>query len=255
MTHAPHNAPGQHWNAHLYARHADFVPALGNIVAEWLAPQPGERILDLGCGDGTLTEVLAKSGATLVGVDASADMVGTAQARGLDARQMDAHRLAFEHEFDAVFSNAALHWMRNHEAVIAGVRRALKPGGRFVAELGGHGNVAAICTALIAALQFRGISAAERFPWYFPTVGEYREMLESAGFTVDTIELMPRPTPLPTDMAGWLATFAGPFVYGLEDDVREAVLDNARAWLTPSLCDSHGNWTADYVRLRFKAHC
>lgn len=255
MTDVPHNAPGQNWNASGYTQHADFVPALGGAVAKLLAPRPGERILDLGCGNGTLTEVLADSGATLVGVDASADMVDAARARGLDARVVDAHHLPFDHEFDAVFSNAALHWMLNHEAVVAGVRRALKPGGRFVAEFGGHGNVAAICTALLAALHVRGISGKARFPWYFPTIEEYRSCLEAAGFTVETIELIPRPTPLPTGMAGWLATFANPFLHGLEDDVHEAVLDDALAWLTPSLCDSHGNWTADYVRLRFKAHC
>ncbi|MDI5984112.1 class I SAM-dependent methyltransferase [Halomonas sp. M4R5S39] len=255
MTDIPHNAPGQNWNARGYAQHADFVPALGSAVAELLAPRPGECILDLGCGDGTLTEALAESGATLVGVDGAADMVDAARARGLDARLVDAHHLPFDHEFDAVFSNAALHWMLNHEAVVAGVRRALKPGGRFVAEFGGHGNVAAICTALLAALHTRGISGKARFPWYFPTTEEYRSCLEAAGFTVETIELLPRPTPLPTGMAGWLATFANPFLHGLDDDVREAVLEDALAWLAPSLCDSHGNWTADYVRLRLKAHC
>ncbi|MFY0990769.1 class I SAM-dependent methyltransferase [Halomonas sp. C05BenzN] len=255
MTDVPHNAPGQHWNASGYDRHADFVPALGEAVAELLAPRPGERILDLGCGNGTLTEALADSGATLVGVDGSADMVDAARARGLDARLVDAHHLPFDHEFDAVFSNAALHWMLNHEAVVAGIRRALKPGGRFVAEFGGHGNVAAICTALMAALHVRGISGKARFPWYFPTAEEYRDCLEAAGFTVDTIELIPRPTPLPTGMAGWLATFANPFLHGLDDEVREAVLEDALAWLAPSLCDSHGNWTADYVRLRLAAHC
>ncbi len=253
MNDVPHNAPGQQWQASRYAHHADFVPALGAEVAELLAPKAGERILDLGCGDGSLTEVLAKSGATVIGVDASADMVEAARARGLDARVVDAHHLPFDHEFDAVFSNAALHWMLNHEAVIASIHRALKPGGRFVAEFGGHGNVAAICTAILAALQARGISGTARFPWFFPTVEEYGTSLRAAGFTIDTIELIPRPTPLPTGMAGWLATFANAFLHGLEEEVREAILDDALRLLSHTLCDSHGNWTADYVRLRLKA--
>lgn len=254
MTDAPHNAPGQHWDAAAYAHNADFVAELGNTVARLLDPRPGERILDLGCGDGTLTEVLAKSGATIVGVDAAIDMVEAARARGLDARVQDAHNLPFEHEFDAVFSNAALHWMLNHEAIVASIHRSLKPGGRFVAEFGGHGNVAAICTAMLAALQARGISGKARFPWFFPTPEEYRDCLETAGFTIETIELIPRPTRLPTGMTGWLATFANPFLHGLDEEVREAVLNDALALLAPSLCDSHGNWTADYVRLRLKAH-
>ena len=254
MSELPHNAPGQRWDAEAYMHNANFVAELGDTVARMLAPRRGERILDLGCGDGTLTEVLAKSGATVVGVDAAIDMVEAARARGLDARVLDAHNLPFEHEFDAVFSNAALHWMLNHEAVVASIHRALKPGGRFVAEFGGHGNVAAICTAMLAALQARGISGKARFPWFFPTPEEYRESLEAAGFKVESIELIPRPTRLSTGMAGWLATFANPFLHGLDEELREAILDDAESLLTPSLRDSHGNWTADYVRLRVKAH-
>lgn len=254
MSQVPDNAPGQNWNAADYARHADFVAELGGPVAELLAPRPGERILDLGCGDGSLTEIVARSGATVVGVDAAPDMIEAAKARGLDARLMDAHNLAFEHEFDAVFSNAAMHWMLNHEAVLASIHRALKPNGRFVAEFGGHGNVAAICTALLAALQARGISGKARFPWYFPAPEEYAEAMQTAGFTVDSIELIPRPTRLPTGMAGWLETFANPFLHGLDEEIREAVLNDALALLAPSLRDSHGNWTADYVRLRVNAH-
>ncbi|MFC3282496.1 class I SAM-dependent methyltransferase [Litchfieldella rifensis] len=246
-------AAGQQWNAQGYADHADFVPALGGAVATMLAPKAGERILDLGCGNGTLSEALLASGATLVGVDASEDMIDAARAKGLDAHVMDGHRLPFDAEFDAVFSNAALHWMQEPEAVIDGVKRALKPGGRFVGEFGGHGNVAAICTALLAALHIRGIDGVQRFPWFFPAPDEYRTLLEAQGFRVESIELIPRPTPLPTGMAGWLATFANPFLYGLPDDTRQAVLDDTVEWLATSLRDSRGNWSADYVRLRFKA--
>ncbi|PAU76818.1 class I SAM-dependent methyltransferase [Halomonas salipaludis] len=253
MTTPPHTPPGQHWNAADYARHADFVPTLGSEVVKLLAPQAGERILDLGCGDGALTERLAKLGVDVLGVDASEAMVEAARERRITAQVIDAHQLPFDHEFDAVFSNAALHWMLEPQAVIAGVKRALKPGGRFVAEFGGHGNVAAICTALLASLQFRGISARGRHPWYFPTAEEYRLLLENAGFRVEEIALVPRPTPLTTGMAGWLETFANPFLHGLDEDVREAVLENTMTLLAHSLRDDTGHWSADYVRLRVRA--
>src|SRR5262249_34503051 len=143
--------PRQTWNAERYSQHAHFVPALGQPVLELLKPLTDERILDLACGDGVLTEKIAASGAMVVGVDAAAEMVKAAKNRGLDARIMDGATLSFNGEFDAVFSNAALHWMKSDpDAVIAGVRRALKPGGRFVAEMGGHGCIAAVTVAIVA---------------------------------------------------------------------------------------------------------
>lgn len=241
------------WDPEAYARNAQFVSDLGQGVVELLRPCAGERILDLGCGDGTLALALAQAGATVVGIDSSPEFVTAARARGLDARVMDAQQLAFTAEFDAVFSNAALHWMRDADAVIAGVRRALKPGGRFVGEFGGHGNVAAIQTALIAVLKSRGVEGAGRSPWYFPTAEGYRTKLEAHDFTVETIVTIPRPTPLPTGMRGWLETFAGSFLEGIEDADRSALLDEVASLLSPSLCDESGRWIADYVRLRFAA--
>jgi trans-aconitate methyltransferase len=244
----------QTWKAEKYAEHAHFVPALGQPVLELLRAQPGERILDLGCGDGVLTEKITAAGAVVVGVDASADMISAARKRGIDARVGDGAALRFSREFDAVFSNAALHWMKeNPDAVIAAVARALKPGGRFAGEMGGHGCVAAITVALIAALERRGIEASSETPWYFPTVADYRRRLERAGFDVEYIELIPRPTPLPTDMAGWLDTFAAPFLRRLPEAERIAARDEAIAMLRPVLCDETGRWTADYMRLRFLA--
>ncbi|MFN9934070.1 MAG: class I SAM-dependent methyltransferase [Cyanobacteriota bacterium] len=161
----------QHWNPEQYGRNAPFVSDLGAPLVELLAPQPGERILDLGCGDGALTLRLLEHGCSLVAVDASAEMVEAARALGLDARSMDGQALAFANEFDAVFTNAALHWMPDPEAVIAGVWNALRPGGRFVGECGGHGNVAAIVAALDAALASRGKAVA--CPWFFPTPDDY----------------------------------------------------------------------------------
>jgi trans-aconitate methyltransferase len=147
----------QRWDPQTYAKHARFVSDLGSGVVELLGPRAGERILDLGCGDGALTEKLVAAGAEVVAIDASAEQVAGARARGLDARVAGAEALPFAAEFDAVFSNAALHWMRDADAVLVSVHRALRPGGRFVAEMGGAGNVAAIRGALAEALDRRGI--------------------------------------------------------------------------------------------------
>jgi SAM-dependent methyltransferase len=245
----------QIWNAEAYAAHAHFVPALGQPVLELLRPQAGERILDLGCGDGVLTEKLIALGANVVAVDNSADMIAAAHERGIDARIMDARALTFENEFDAVFSNAVLHWVKDDpDAPVAGAYRALCAGGRFVGEFGGHGNVAAITVALVAALERRGIEdAASLVPWYFPTVDEYDALLRGAGFVPQGLELIPRPTPLPTGMRGWLETFANPFCAALAAGDRSDFLDEVTARLKPVLCDSQGRWTADYTRLRFAA--
>jgi SAM-dependent methyltransferase len=165
---------------------------------------------------------------------------------------MDGQALKFDGEFDAVFSNAALHWMRNGMAVISGVARALRPGGRFVAEFGGHGNVAAIVTAILAIAKARGQSSELAAPWFYPTPAEYRELLESAKLSVRRIGLYPRPTPLKTGMAEWLKLFRKPFFEQFGDEAENA-LEECVELLRPSLCDSRGNWTADYVRIRVEA--
>src|SRR3954471_11535448 len=224
----PIETPSQEWNSARYDKNARFVSDLGEPLVDLLNPQSGERILDLACGDGVLTEKIIARGAELVGVDGSADMVAAARQRGIDARVADAYQLDFAPEFDAVFSNAALHWMkRDPDAVIQGVRRALKPEGRFVAEMGGHGNVAAITIALCATLENYGVeNSAAVIPWYFPSSEEHRQRLERAGFNVEYIELIPRPTPLPTGMRGWLETFAIPFTSSVPEDKRAAFLDD-----------------------------
>jgi SAM-dependent methyltransferase len=243
----------QTWSPERYARNARFVADLGEPVLDLLDPRPDERILDLGCGDGVLTARIAERGARVLGVDSSPELLAAARERGITVQLVDGQRLTFAGEFDAVFSNAAIHWMRDHDAVIAGVYRALRPGGRFVAELGGHGNVAAIVVALGAVLARRGGDARARSPWTFPSPEHFRTQLEAAGFTVETIALHPRPTPLPTDMHGWLATFGDAFFAGMERAERDAAVDEAVALLEPALRDADGRWTADYVRLRFRA--
>ena len=244
----------QTWNATQYARNGRFVADLAGGVIDLLDPRPSERILDLGCGDGVLTAKIAEAGSKVKGVDSSPSMVAAAQVLGLDAEAVSADALDFNHEFDAVFSNAALHWMRNQDTVLAGVHRALKQGGRFVAEMGGHGNIAAIQVALLAVFAKYGMDAVHAEHNYFPTPASYESRLRHHGFDVQYIELIPRPTPLPeSGMRGWLETFRRGLFEQLPEPERETALKDAVQLLKPVLCDDLGHWTADYVRLRFLA--
>jgi SAM-dependent methyltransferase len=243
----------QTWDPERYARNARFVADLAAPVVELLAPQAGERILDLGCGDGVLTAKLAAMGCDVVGVDASRPQIEAARKLGVDARVMDGENLAFDNEFDAVFSNAALHWMRHPDKVIGGVYRALRPKGRFVAEFGGHGCVATIKKALVEALNRRNINGEAAIPWFFPTVEDYSQRLAQGGFATNYIALIPRPTALPGNVTAWLETFAESFTNSLPPADRPAYLAEVQESLRPHLCDAQGHWTADYVRLRFSA--
>jgi len=251
------------WSATNYAANAHFVPALGNLILGMLDPQPTERILDLGCGDGVLTKKLQNLCAHVTGVDASSNMVATAkQDRGLnDVHVADGMELGewFEktgkEPYDAVFSNAALHWMkRDPLKVIEGVRKCLKPGGRFVGEMGGYLNVADLHGALISALNRRGYDGVAASPWFFPSPQHYQSLLEQGGFTVKHISLNPRPTELPTDLSGWLDTFSFQFLNVLaSDEEKEAVKNEVVQQLTPTNVKEDGTWTVMYVRLRFVA--
>ena len=244
----------QTWNPDQYARNARFVSDLGVPVLDLLAAQPGEHILDLGCGDGVLAAKLQCLGCDVLGVDASAAQVEATKNLGVPAQTVDGENLSFENEFDAVFSNAALHWMRNDpDAVIAGVHKALRPGGRFVAEMGGDRCVEKIRTALIAALNRRNIDGKSADLWYFPTVEDYSARLTRGGFTIDYIALIPRPTPLPGDVTAWLQTFGHNFTDKLPPSERDAYLAEVQESLRPQLSDASGTWIADYTRLRFKA--
>ena len=242
---------GQVWDCGSYAQNAGFVADLGAPVLDLLDPRPGERILDLGCGDGRLTAKLAASGAEVIGLEPDPSMTGAARSRGLTVLSQDAHDAFGEAEFDAVFSNAVLHWMKKPEAVFANVHAALKPGGRFVAEQGGFGNCAAFVTAIRDALEARGREV--EFAWDFPSTTVQRRRLEEAGFRVEEMALVPRPTPLPTGMEGWLEVFAGPYLRGLSPQEAEAVKRDTVRRLKPALHDEVEGWIADYVRLRFRA--
>lgn len=240
------------WDAADYGRNAAFVPALGAPVVELLAPQPGERILDLGAGDGALTVRLVEAGATVVAVDASSDMVAAAKARGLDTHVVDGQHLAFGPEFDAVFSNAALHWMLDPAAVAAGVFAALKPGGRFVGEMGGHGNIATLRAALHAELSARGYPSGSDPHWY-AAPDEFIAIYTAAGFVDVEARLIPRPTPLPAGITGWLHTFRTGFLdsKGVPDDEQADLAAAVERRLETAFRQPDGTWLADYVRLRF----
>lgn len=243
----------QRWDPDQYARNAHFNTELAGPILALLGPKAGERVLDLGCGDGSLTQALVEAGCDVFAIDASPAQVEACRLRGIACSVGDGERLDFAGEFDAVFSNAALHWMRDADAVIAGVFRALRPGGRFVGEFGGHACVAAIRTALHGELAARGLDGAALEPWYFPTAEDHAARLSRGGFTVAHVELTPRPTALPTGLRGWLDTFTEAFVGALPEPEREALLDAVVARLAPILRTPGGTWIADYTRLRFVA--
>ncbi len=243
----------QIWNADGYKKNARFVSDLATPVVELLDPLPGERILDLGCGDGVLTKKLQDMGCDVIGLDSSPSLAAAARKLGLRIVVMDAAAMTFRQEFDAVFSNAVLHWIRDADRLIDNVFDALRPNGRFVAECGGHKCNDTIVTALTAELLRRGYDGHLAVPWYFPTAEEYGARLDRCGFAVDDIEVVQRPTRLPGDISGFIETFGGSFTSLLPVGERSAYVDDVRNRLKPLLCSSDGIWTADYTRLRFKA--
>lgn len=240
----------QSWNAQRYAEHARFVVELAAPLLDLLAPRPGERILDLGCGDGALTTAIAATGAYVVGVDSSSEMVTAARGRGIDARLDRGESLSVFGPFDAVFSNAALHWMDDLDPVFAGVARVLCPGGRFVGEMGAAGNIATVVAALAEALERRALNVPQ--PWTFPEPKTVASLLERNGFAIDLLDRIDRPTVIPGDLSDWLKTFAGAHLATIPDTDRADLIEAVRAALRPALHSSEG-WTLDYIRLRFVA--
>ncbi|QQE75823.1 class I SAM-dependent methyltransferase [Brevibacillus composti] len=245
------------WNSQLYDNKMSFVSAFGKGVLEWLQPAPGEKILDLGCGTGDLAQEMAAAGAYPTGIDHSAEMIATAKKKypHLPFLVADAHTFRTAEEYDAVFSNAALHWMKQPEDAIESIWLALRPGGRFVAEFGGAGNVEQVVHALRVVLASRGIDADQRMPWYFPSIGAYATLLERQGFTVTMAHLFERPTPLGDGEAGlnhWLQSFCGPFFAGMpSSQIKSACLEIAEV-LRPQLFQD-GTWVIDYKRIRVAA--
>lgn len=243
--------PASQWDAADYTSVGSFVPAHGAFILESLAVQPGERVLDVGCGDGSLTAQLQESGARVVGIDASEALVAHARSRNLEVLLGDVLTMQFAEEFDAVFSNAVLHWVLDAPGAARAMWRALRPGGRMAVEFGGFGNIAAIRVALRVALGEAGYTSLPQDQFY-PTARQYAAILGAAGFQNVSCEIVPRPTPLAAGLESWLRTFRGGLmnVLGIGAEARDRIFARTAELLAPSLLDPEGQWWADYVRIR-----
>lgn len=248
------------WSAADYQQNAGFVPALGAAALALLDPRPGEMILDIGCGDGALTQQINAAGAKVIGLDASPEMVEAARSRGVDAYLADAQALDLEAQsgrfgrFDAAFSNAALHWMLDPAAVAHGVLALLRPGGRFVGEMGGEGNVARLRAGIRAELTERGYALPAEDPQWYASPDAFRSIYGEAGFADIDAELIERPTPLPAGIHGWVKTFRTGWmdVAGVAPEDRDEIALAVECRLAPELQQADGTFIADYVRLRFR---
>ncbi len=246
------------WNAELYDRQHGFVSQYGTDLLKLLQPKIGDCILDLGCGTGYLAQQIASAGAQVVGVDRSVSMI--AQARQsyphLTFEVVDGESLEFFEQFDKVFSNAALHWMKAAEKVVDGIFKALKPGGLFIAEFGGKGNVQQIITACYQGLESAGYPVDFTLnPWYFPSIGEYATILENRGFEVNFAQLFDRPTPLEEGDKGlrnWIAMFGNGLFADIPNEAQEAILADIENRVSSQLYRD-GIWVADYKRIRAMA--
>ena len=247
--------PTSVWDAADYATNGRFVADHGSTIMAMLDPRPGELILDIGCGDGALTALIAASGAAVHGIDPSSELVAAARERGVAAQVMAAEDFQGEGRYDAVFSNAALHWMLDPEPVATVMGEALKPGGRLVVEFGGFGNIAAIRTALTAVMHSHGYPDADPSQ-YYPTATQYSDVLAGAGFTDIEARIVPRQTLLPGTMTDWLRTFRRGFLdaHDVPFDEQEVIMAETQERLVPVLFDQVGDgWYADYVPLRVTA--
>ena len=233
------------WDAADYARVGAFVAELGGAALDLLDPQPGERILDIGCGEGSLTKRIIERGATVLGIDASPEMIAAARGKGVDALLLAVEDMQFFAEFDAAFSNATLHWVLQKDQAARAIFRALKPGGRFAGEMGGEGNIARLQQFLDEEMILRGYAPpVEAHNWY-PPPEEFAVVYEAAGFGEIDARLIERPTPLAHGVAAWVTTFRK----GWLD--RAGVPEEERADLAAGVADRFGDNPADYVRLRF----
>jgi len=233
------------WDPAAYARVGAFVAELGGAALDLLDPQPGERILDVGCGEGTLTRKIIERGAIVLGVDNSAEMIAAARANGVDAVQLAAEDMQFFAEFDAAFSNATLHWVLDKEQAARAIFRALKPSGRFAGEMGGEGNLAKLREALDDELIIRGyVPPVEASNWY-ASPDEFAAVYEAAGFREVDARLIERPTVIDHGVAAWVTTFRK----GWLD--RAAVPEAERGDIGAAVAHRVGSNVADYVRLRF----
>ena len=240
------------WNPDEYKKHTSFVSELALPVVDLLDPKVGESVLDLGCGDGTLALEIERRGANVLGVDLSVEMVQAAKENGIEAMVTSVTALPFTEEFDAIFSNAMLHWVKQSDLAIENIAKALKCGGRFVAEFGGEGNAHHLVKAMELAFQKHPEFGEFVNPWYFPSPAEYKTKLENNGFKVEYIELILRPTPM-EDIGKWLEIFANGVTAHLSKEQFKLFKDECKAYLKEHIYTQKDGWIIDYVRLRIKA--
>ena len=233
-------------------RMASLMTGMGEPVLKLLDPKPGERILDMGCGLGVLAEEMVKMGCEVVAIDVNSQAVEATRQRNVDARLMNAEAMTFRDEFDAVFSNASLHWMRHANRAIEGGSRALKKGGRFVGETGDRNNLKNVIAAVQTALERRGIEIENLHPWIFYTHDSLTGLIENHGMKLKSMETLERPTTLPGTVSEWMSVYANNYLSCLHPKEREAFLDELMELARPTLFRD-GKWFADYVRLRFHA--
>jgi 2-isopropylmalate synthase len=239
------------WDPQAYVTHASFVSELGKPTLALLDPQPSEHILDIGCGDGTLTKMIADANAYPIGIDANINMVESTRAKGIKAYHLDATNFSFDQKFDAVFSNAALHWVKDHNSMLSNTAKVIKKNGRFVAEFGGIGNVASIISAIDTVLNKYNIEYTN--PWYFPDPENYKLKLSQFGFNTKYITTYSRPTRLNTTLTDWLNTFGDDFFIKVPESDKHSIIDEISRLAANTLYRDK-KWYADYVRIQFIAH-
>ncbi len=248
-----HDAASPAWDPEHYDAHGRFISRYGLELLDWLAARPGERILDFGCGDGFITQEIAKTGANVVGVDLDPNMVDATRSRGLEAQLIDGAALSFDAEFDAVYSNSVLQWIKQPEPALEAIARALKPGGRFVVDVAGLGNLAAILVAMRAVGDELGGDPDLAFPFYAPTTPEFTALLRAKSFEIKRSETSPRYTALPSDLWNWIGSIFHPFFSQFDETVNETARKRVLELLEPVLRDASGQWHIDHVRVRVEA--
>ncbi|MBM7602323.1 trans-aconitate methyltransferase [Metabacillus crassostreae] len=242
------------WNARLYDSKHSFVSKLGNDLVDLLDPKEGERILDLGCGTGDLAKVLSDKRVKVIGVDKSENMIKQAKLKypEIEFSVCDATELTYYEKFDAVFSNATLHWIKTPKIALECIFNSLKQNGRFIAEFGGKGNINLISDAIIKSMKEQGYEFnMERFPWYFPSIGEYTSLMEDVGFRVIFSHHFDRPTPLEDEngIKNWIHMFASDMFTGIPSDMKDLIISKVEYNLNNHLF-KEDKWLADYKRIR-----
>jgi 2-isopropylmalate synthase len=240
------------WNTNQYKNHASFVSDMAEDLVEVLNPKKDETILDLGCGDGTLALKIKQKCQNIIAVDLSNEMVEKTKSLGIEAYIMSATNLEFENKFDAVFSNAVLHWVKQSKLAVQNINKVLKQNGRFIAEFGGYKNINTIVQAIQEVFNQNKDYGVFNNPWYFPTTQEYKNILEQNGFEVKSINLTTRPTSV-DDISNWLNIFANGIISHLNKEQKESFLLEVKCILENKLYTKEQGWILDYVRIRVEA--